>query len=43
MDPYITLGACSPKHACQVIKSEPHIGVFLPCHVISVTIKKQPN
>jgi len=34
IDPYIILGACSPKHAYEAIKSEPNIGVFLPCNVI---------
>ncbi|MCX7551497.1 DUF302 domain-containing protein [Xanthomarina sp. F2636L] len=34
LDPYIILGACSPKHAYEAIKSEPNIGVFLPCNVI---------
>lgn len=34
LDPYVILGACSPKHAYEAIKSEPNIGVFLPCNVI---------
>ena len=39
LDPYIILGACSPKHAYQAIQSEPHIGVFLPCNVIVKQLK----
>lgn len=39
MDPYVILGACSPKHAYEAIKSEPNIGVFLPCNVIVKQIK----
>lgn len=39
LEPYVILGACSPKHAYQAIKSEPHIGVFLPCNVIVKQLK----
>src|SRR5690554_2206431 len=39
IDPYVILGACSPKHAYEAIKSEPHIGVFLPCNVIVKKLK----
>lgn len=34
IEPYVILGACSPKHAYQAIQAEPNIGVFLPCNVI---------
>lgn len=40
IEPYVILGACSPKHAYEAIKSEPNIGVFLPCNVI---VKKLEN
>lgn len=39
IDPYVILGACSPKHAYEAIKSEPNIGVFLPCNVIVKQLK----
>ncbi|MCX7548515.1 DUF302 domain-containing protein [Xanthomarina sp. F1114] len=39
MDSYVILGACSPKHAYEAIRSEPNIGVFLPCNVIVKQVK----
>lgn len=32
-DPYVILGACSPKHAHKVLSIDPNIGLFLPCNV----------
>ena len=34
MKPYKILGVCNPGFAYEAIKSEPNIGVFLPCKVI---------
>ena len=32
-EPYVILGACSPKHAYKVLSIDPNIGLFLPCNV----------
>lgn len=32
-EPYVILGACSPKHAHKVLSIDPNIGLFLPCNV----------
>lgn len=32
-EPYVILGACSPKHAHKVLSLDPNIGLFLPCNV----------
>lgn len=38
MKPYIIFGACSPKHAWDVISKEPNIGTLLPCNVVVAEI-----
>lgn len=34
MNPYLILGACSPKFAHQAVQLENHIGTMLPCNVV---------
>ncbi len=34
INPYMILGACSPKHAFKAISKENKIGVMLPCNVL---------
>jgi len=32
--PYTILGACSPRHANEVLSTDPEMGIFLPCNVL---------
>jgi len=34
MAPYLILGACNPKLACQALRVEPRVGAMLPCNVM---------
>jgi len=31
---YLILGACSPRHAQQVLSEDPQVGLFLPCNTV---------
>lgn len=34
VEPYLILGACSPRDAHQALAAEPELGALLPCNVI---------